>query len=282
MTNALAKEGIDPKQTTDAWNQLQQLNKKYGDLAADVSLAAGGALPPPFGTAADVAALGKSLWTGDWGGALFDVIGFVPVLGDAAKAGKVANKLNDLRKAVDTASSALARRFQQTKDVARKYWDDIAKKNRKAYDEAIKNCKDQACRNAKAHLKGPQYEKTPKDGENGKWTGDRGDSTWQPAGGGEPVKYKNGFPDYGPYSKGDVQIPMKGNHSTDFTSADKAMREKLGNPNWRRPDDYTWHHKEDGVTMQLIPKNIHATGGGASTPHLGGASMHSGGHATDF
>lgn len=282
MTNALAKEGIDPAQTTDAWNQLQQLNKQYGDLAADAALAAGGALPPPFGTAADVAALGKSLWTGDWGGALLDVVGFVPLLGDAAKGGKIANKLNDLRKAIDTANSALARRLQQTKDVAKKYWDDIAKKNRNAYDEAIKNCQSKACREDLAKLKGPQFEKTPKSGENGTWSGERGDSTWKPSNGGPEIQYKNGFPDYGPHSAGNVEIPMKGNHTTDFTAADNAMREKLGDPNWRRPSDHTWHHKEDGVTMQLIPKNIHSTGGGASTPHLGGAAMHSGSHSTDF
>jgi hypothetical protein len=282
MTNALAKEGVDPKQTSDAWNQLQQLNKQYGDLAADAALAAGGALPPPFGTAADVASLGKSLFSGDWGGALLDVIGFVPLIGDAAKGGKIANKLNDLRKAIDTANSALARKLQQTKDVAKKYWDDIATKNRKAYEEAIKNCQSKACREDLAKLKGPQFEKTPKSGENGNWSGERGDSTWKPSNGGPEIKYKNGFPDYGPHSAGDVEIPMKGNHTTDFTAADNAMREKLGNPNWKRPSDHTWHHKEDGVTMQLIPKNIHSTGGGASTPHLGGAAMHAGSHSTDF
>ena len=282
MTNALAKEGVDPNATASAWNDLQKLNSQYGELALDASLAAGGALPPPFGTAADIASLGKSVFTGDWGGALFDIIGLVPVLGDAAKGGKIANKLNDLRKALDTANSAIAKRFQKTKDVAKKYWDDIAKKNRKAYDEAIKNCKSKPCREDLAKLKGPQYEKTPKSGDNGNWTGDRGDSTWQPSNGGPPVKYKNGFPDYGPHSKGNVEIPMKGNHTSDFTNADKAMREQLGDPNWKRPADHTWHHKEDGVTMQLIPKNVHATGGGASTPHLGGASMHSGGHSTDF
>jgi hypothetical protein len=89
MSNALAKEGIDPSKTREAWDELQQLNQKYGELAADAALAAGGALPPPFGTAADVLSLGKSLWTGDWGGALMDVVGFVPVLGDAAKLGKI-------------------------------------------------------------------------------------------------------------------------------------------------------------------------------------------------
>ena len=61
MSNALAKEGVDPSKTREAWDELQQLNQKYGELAADAALAAGGALPPPFGTAADVISLGKDL-----------------------------------------------------------------------------------------------------------------------------------------------------------------------------------------------------------------------------
>lgn len=282
MGNQLARDGVDIGSTRDAYRQMQDLTSKYGELATDAGLAAGGALPPPFGTAADIASLGRSLWKGDWGGALFDVIGFVPVLGDAAKAGKVANRLVDLKRAVDTAASGMQRAFQKTKDAATKYWDDIAVRNRQAYDDAIKNCTNKACRDAKAPLKGPQYNNTPTDGPNGKWAGERGDSTWQPSNGGPPVTYKNGFPDYGPFSKGDVDIPMQGNRTTDFGAADEAMRQKLNDPNWERPADHTWHHSENGVTMQLIPKNVHATGGGASTPHMGGASLYTGSNATEF
>jgi hypothetical protein len=38
----------------------------------------------------------------------------------------------------------------------------------------------------------------------------------------------------------------------------------------------------EGVTMELIPQNIHATGGGASTPHMGGASLYEGSNASEF
>jgi hypothetical protein len=282
MSQALAKGGVDPAKTRTAWEELGQLNNKYGELALDASLAAGGALPPPFGTVADIASLGKSIYTGDWGGALFDVVGLVPIAGDAAKAGKIANKLNDLRRALDTAAAGLNRSLQRTKEIAAKYWDDIAKKNRAEYEKAIKKCTTQECRQQAALLKGPQYGSTPKDGSNGTWQGERGDGTWVPADGSPPIKYKNGFPDYSPFSKGDVDIPMRGNRTSDFTNADKAMREKLGDPNWTRPSDYTWHHHENGTTMQLIPKNIHATGGGATTPHLGGASLYSGQQAGEF
>ncbi|KZL20247.1 hypothetical protein PsAD2_01544 [Pseudovibrio axinellae] len=33
---------------------------------------------------------------------------------------------------------------------------------------------------------------------------------------------------------------------------DKAMQDKLGDSEWNKPEGYTWHHKEDGVTMQLV------------------------------
>ncbi|KZK95309.1 MULTISPECIES: HNH endonuclease [unclassified Pseudovibrio] len=282
MGQQLKNSGVDVDKTRGAFKGLQELQQKYLELGVDAGLAAGGALPPPYGTAADVVALSRSVSKGDWWGALFDVVGLVPIAGDAIKGGRILNKLNDLRKAVDSAGGILQKSFNKTKKVATKYWDDLAKKNRKAYDDAIKNCKTKACRESHAVKKGSQYGNTPKSGKNGIWEGERGDSKWVPADGGKPVEYKNGFPDYGPHSKGDVDIAMTGKNSKDFPAADKAMQEKLGDPTWRKPKGYTWHHKEDGVTMQLVPEHIHATGRGASTPHTGGAAMYKGGHASDF
>ncbi len=282
MGSQLSAAGVDVNQTRSAFSQMQQLNAKYGELATDAGLAAGGALPPPFGTAVDVASLGRSLWKGDWGGALIDVVGFAPLIGDGAKAAKVANRLNDLRRSLDVAKSALQRNLNLTKTTAAKYWDDIAKRNRAAYEKAIEGCATKACRDAKASLKGPQYSNTPKDGPNGKWVGERGDSVWQPSNGGPPIEYKNGFPDYSPHSQGNIDIAMKGNETTDFTAATRGMRDKLGDPDWELPSNMTWHHNENGTTMQLVPKSIHATGGGATTPHMGGASLYSGSNASEF
>jgi len=49
-------------------------------------------------------------------------------------------------------------------------------------------------------------------------------------------------------------------------------------PEWKRihgsapPQGYTWHHKEDGVTMELVRRDVHdkAQSGAA---HAGGASI---------
>lgn len=283
MSAYLRNEGVDVNQTRTAFSEAQQLNQRYAELATDAGFAAGGALPPPWGTAVDVADIGRSVWGGQWGSALFGVIGLVPIVGDAAKGARIANRLNDVRRAVDAAGAGLARQFGRVKTAASKYWDDIARRNRQAYEDAIRNCADRACRERAARLRGPQYNNTPTSGPNGQWVGERGDSVWQPAGGGPPITYRNGFPDYSPHSAGNVEIPVTGDTRTDFRLADQAQRQRLGDPNWERPNTHTWHHVEDGTTMQLIPKDVHATGGGASTPHMGGASMYgSGGNASGF
>jgi len=236
-----------------------------------------------------VASLGRSLWKGDWGGALLDVVGFVPGLGAAGKGTRLAKKMATLKKSIDVGTSAVSKAMKGTKKAATKYWDDLAKKNRKAYEDAIKGCgRNKACKESKAGLKGPQYKNTPVSGKNGQWKGERGDGTWVPKNGGPPIKYENGFPNYDKHSKMDVEIPMRGDHTTDFQNATKAseakLREMYGKKwktGWKK--DYTWHHKQDGATMQLVPKNIHGTGGGASTPHMGGASLYgSGGNARKF
>ncbi|AEV39701.1 Rhs-family protein (plasmid) [Pseudovibrio sp. FO-BEG1] len=275
---------MDVDKARSDFKQLQNMQAEYLDLTIQAGLAAGGALPPPFNLPADIGAVGYSFSKGDWWGVGLDLVGFIPVVDILAKGGKIADKLNDIRKAINIAGPGLQKSFNKTKEVAAKYWDDLATKNRKAYDDAIKNCKTKACRDEKAHLKGPQYKNIPKDGPKGKWEGERGESKWVPANGNPPVEYKNGFPDYGPLSKGDVEIAMKGNNYDDFKAADKAMQAKLGDSSWERPRDHTWHHKEDGVTMQLIPSKYHATGGGASTPHTGGAALYRPGasHTADF
>ena len=77
------------------------------------------------------------------------------------------------------------------------------------------------------------------------------------------VKFNSkGFPIFTPYSKKNVKINMRGNRTTDFTAANK----KAGYS--RTPLGYTWHHHEDGETMQLIPFDIHD-----AVKHTGGVAI---------
>ena len=82
----------------------------------------------------------------------------------------------------------------------------------------------------------------------------------------EVLYNKEGFPDFSPHAKHSVEInAMKGDHYWDF----KAANEKIGLTGSKPPEGFTWHHVQDGKTMQLIPQSIHnAPMGGFS--HAGG------------
>ena len=57
----------------------------------------------------------------------------------------------------------------------------------------------------------------------------------------------------------DLDDPPTGTRS-DFTAADKKMREKLGKPDWKRPKGYTWNHAgpPGSKTMELIETLPHS------------------------
>jgi RHS repeat-associated protein len=71
---------------------------------------------------------------------------------------------------------------------------------------------------------------------------------------------KDGFPDFSSYSKKSVKIKQTGKPQ-DFDEANRlAGYEKT-------PPGMTWHHHQDGTTMQLVPTDIHRAVG-----HTGGAA----------
>ena len=65
-----------------------------------------------------------------------------------------------------------------------------------------------------------------------------------------------------------IELSRTGDRNADFRKANEAMAEKLGKEKFREPDNYTWHHKEDGTTMELVPTDLHA-----NVPHSGGVSV---------
>jgi hypothetical protein len=71
---------------------------------------------------------------------------------------------------------------------------------------------------------------------------------------------KDGFPIF--ESQKDVQITFTGNRRADFIAANKEAG--LGST----PKGMTWHHHQDGKTMQLVPYIIHR-----KTGHTGGFSL---------
>lgn len=99
---------------TAAQVDLKGLKDAIKALGADAALLGASMLPPPAGTAADIASLAVSLGRGDWGGALWDVVGLIPIVGDGAKAvakgSKVTKQLKAINKAIARGEKIIAKK----------------------------------------------------------------------------------------------------------------------------------------------------------------------------
>jgi A nuclease of the HNH/ENDO VII superfamily with conserved WHH len=73
-----------------------------------------------------------------------------------------------------------------------------------------------------------------------------------------------GFPDFKAAGvvKAEVKITLTGSRRGDVRAANQAAGFA------KTPKDYTWHHHQDGTTMQLVPKDIHK-----ATGHTGGYAL---------
>lgn len=130
--------------------------------------------------------------------------------------------------------------------------------------------------------------------ENGKWSGERGDSKWKPDKEYVPQKanpegktwesilnkyridginFRDGEPDFTPISKGDVKIKdFSADRADNFDKADMELAKKHGcSPgevrSWRKENGYTWHECKDRQTMQKVPSVVHN-----NITHRGGIS----------
>ncbi|VAW59465.1 hypothetical protein MNBD_GAMMA08-1007, partial [hydrothermal vent metagenome] len=214
------------------------------------------------------------------------LVSMVPYVGDAlaktAKGARLAKKIAGLQKKISSAIEAIQKlkslQMSRLKNGTAKL---RAKMKKDAADKFAKSKKCKTCK-APANKFGT---KTPD--ANGQWKkGEKGDGEWYPDAdtekgkeilevtGGKPVKYKDGYPDFSPYAKDKVEIPMTGNRGKDFAMARNEMRKKTGDPKWpgrpgkTEPKGYTWHHKEDGTTMELVPDGVHG-----NVSHSGGDSL---------
>ncbi len=80
------------------------------------------------------------------------------------------------------------------------------------------------------------------------------------------VRFKeNGCPDFTPWEKARVEIEPS-NRLDDWLGDFRRANEAAGLE--RTPRGYTWHHMEDGKTMQLVPQSLHN-----AVSHSGGRSV---------
>jgi Domain of unknown function (DUF4157)/A nuclease of the HNH/ENDO VII superfamily with conserved WHH len=124
--------------------------------------------------------------------------------------------------------------------------------------------------------------------ESGQWRdllgqpGTPGNSIWYPPPGsraaaitgGQGIPYHNGFPNFTQWQLPGSEVSllnMTGRGMGDFAAADTIAGARTGMTQrqfqqWRLDNGYTWHHRENAISMQLVPTALHA-----SVPHLGGA-----------
>jgi hypothetical protein len=60
----------------------------------------------------------------------------------------------------------------------------------------------------------------------------------------------------------DVKLKQTGARSGDFAAANKAAGYE------KTPEGFTWHHHQDGTTMQMVPRDVHA-----QTGHIDGFKL---------
>ncbi len=130
--------------------------------------------------------------------------------------------------------------------------------------------------------------------ENGKWSGERGNSKWIPEKteipqksnpdnltweqilekyGIDGIRYSDGEPNFDKISKGNVDIDGFSSRRPDnFNKADIELAKKRGcSPEdvkrWRHENNYTWHECKNMKTMQKVPSVVHN-----NMAHSGGVS----------
>ncbi len=265
-------------------SQLEKLtSSKEWEIAQGAVDAAGIVDPTPI---SDGISAVMSAAKGDWIGAGLSAVSMIPYLGDAvaktAKGARAIKKLKELTEAIAGTIKKLDAVKLANKKLAAKRVRDA---RRKAED---------ACAGCKPHEKHGVHGLPQNDPPKQHWKdGTPGDGTFvkNTKDGELVVPYKDGYPDYSkatlngqPVVKGSVEIPAmngsQGPKGDDFKAARDAMREKTGNQHWpgssasdplsdkTLPPGHTWHHKEDGVTMELIPQSAHS-----GISHTGGASI---------
>lgn len=146
-------------------------------------------------------------------------------------------------------------------------------------------------------------------GNHGEWSGDAGNSIWQPDPeytpleksknsekpysnpdnltwaelmekyGIEGIEFRDGYPVFDDVARGTVEIDdFTDDRSSNFDQANEKMAEQKGcSPeeveNWMKENNYTWHECQDCKTMQKVPNEIHA-----NVPHEGGVSVYKSEH----
>ncbi|OSM93783.1 HNH endonuclease [Lonsdalea populi] len=312
MANIRARS--ESPEIESARREVAEKEAEFDQAVIDAGLSAAGAAPPPFGTMADVASLGRSVFKGDWGSAALDALGFIPILGDAAKGTKIAAKVAEITESLAKVKATLNNKlFSSTRENAAKYWKELIEKRRKnKLDKAMSRCKTEECKKrAKEKFENEMDPGRLPSDKKGSWVDENGNPVPRGTGFYRPdpeknpslykalekygkekvgIPFKDGHPDFSgfpPLKDGkqignggkpyQVEIEMRGD-DRDFSSAADALKDKHDiklSPSERRAG--TWHHESDGVTMTFVDRDIHTSYKDLETGYVNSGTPHVGG-----
>lgn len=152
-----------------------------------------------------------------------------------------------------------------------------------------------AIENLDKKIKIEKYILLPRNG--GEWSGEPGNSEWNPYKNVEPgdrhgtnpenktwgqikekynfesITFKDSIPDFSEVSRAEVEIDdFSDCRDSNFDQADEKLAEQRGcSPEevakWRQENKYTWHECNDCRTMQKVPTEVHG-----NISHSGGIS----------
>jgi len=266
MGEELKKLNDESIEIRKAESELKKLAKNKAWQGAKTAVDAAGFVDPT--PVSDAIGGVMSLAEGNLIGAGLSVISMIPYLGDAvgktAKGARVLKKLKEITQAM----SRLAKKLDKLHFRNRRKAAERVRKARRDAVGSVQECAKLGKWGDNVQLPTTGSWKPPNSKGHGRWTSDNGKYS---------VEYNEGFPDFSTAKgtkgqeiyKGKVEIHMTGNNREDFKAAKKEWIRLYGGP---PPKGYTWHHKEDGVTVELVRSDVHDKGiSGAA--HTGGASI---------
>ena len=270
---------------TDTAQAGVELDKALVDSAIDL---AGIVDPTPI---SDAISLARSAAGGDWISAGLSVVSMLPYAGDAVakplKGAKITEKILNLKKRI--ADNAVKARQvvinSLKKDAAIIRAERAKKKGEEISKELTQLCPMEVNRYG-THTPKKGWKQGNERG-NGPWDSKESDlkpnkiQDIESVTKGKPIQFKDGYPDFSEYiykaegvdgksinGEVEIQLSKTGKRDDDFKLANEAMAKKLGLKRFTEPKDWTWHHNEDGTTMQLVPSKLHN-----NVPHSGGVSL---------
>jgi hypothetical protein len=263
MGAAVKAEEASTSEALKVESELKATNKQLAADLAEASLDVVGIFDPT--PTSDAISAGLAMSRGDYVSAGLSLISMVPGIGDAVakpiKGTRLAARMSKLAKKIAALTAKLKKIKAAREEAAALVRAAREKAKRARIKDLVEDCPKLS----------PFGTRTPK---TGKWSKGRGNSAWTPGPDtrgrdeilsvtkGKPIGFKDGYPDFSPYATHKVEITMTGNDAADFATANKAARLP------ETPEGFTWHHSEDGKTMQLVPSALNN-----NVPHSGGASI---------